>query len=191
VKVIYTRKDDRFIPLNERGKIANRYGGKLFVSVHCNATVNKNIHGAEVYILGTHKTQNALSVAMFENSVITKEENYKERYKGFSDEYLIMSSMAQSAFAKQSTDLAQHVLKRIERNYSNNGLGVRQAGFMVLWTPSMPSILVESGYLSHPDEEKILRDREEQTKIAYGIFQGLQQYKANYESSMTATGKAQ
>jgi N-acetylmuramoyl-L-alanine amidase len=191
VKVIYTRKDDRFIPLNERGKIANRYGGKLFVSVHCNATTHNNIHGAEVYILGPNKNQKALEVAMFENSVITREENYKEQYKGFSDEYLIMSSMAQSAFARQSTDLAQHVLKRIERSASNNGLGVRQAGFMVLWTPSMPSILVETGYLSNPDEEKILRNREEQTKIAYGIFQGLQQFKSNYENSVTASGKQQ
>ncbi|NTW52243.1 MAG: N-acetylmuramoyl-L-alanine amidase [Chlorobiaceae bacterium] len=191
VKVIYTRKDDRFIPLNERGKIANRYGGKLFVSVHCNSTAgNTRVRGTEVYILGSHKTQAALDVAMFENSVITREENYKESYKGFSDEYLIMSSMAQSAFAMQSTELAQNVLRRLGRYGSNNGLGVRQAGFMVLWTPSMPSILVETGYLSNPDEEKILRDRREQTKIAYGIFQGLQQYRASYETRVIASGHA-
>jgi N-acetylmuramoyl-L-alanine amidase len=189
VKVIYTRKDDRFIPLNERGKIANRYGGKLFVSVHCNSTAgNHRVRGTEVYILGPHKTQASLDVAMFENSVITREENYKESYKGFSDEYLIMSSMAQSAFAMQSTELAQNVLRRLGRYGSNNGLGVRQAGFMVLWTPSMPSILVETGYLSNPDEEKILRDRKEQTKIAYGIFQGLQQYRASYENRVMASG---
>ncbi|NTU58589.1 MAG: N-acetylmuramoyl-L-alanine amidase [Chlorobiaceae bacterium] len=189
VKVIYTRKDDRFIPLNERGKIANRYGGKLFVSVHCNSTAgNHTVRGAEVYILGSHKTQAALDVAMFENSVITSEENYRESYKGFSDEYLIMSSMAQSAFAMQSTELAQNVLRRLGRYGSNNGLGVRQAGFMVLWTPSMPSILVETGYLSNPDEEKILRDRKEQTKVAYGIFQGLQQYRASYENRVIASG---
>jgi N-acetylmuramoyl-L-alanine amidase len=189
VKVIYTRKADHFIPLNERGKIANRYGGKLFVSVHCNSTAgNSRVRGTEVYILGPHKTQAALDVAMFENSVITREENYKESYKGFSDEYLIMSSMAQSAFAMQSTELAQNVLRRLGRYGSNNGLGVRQAGFMVLWTPSMPSILVETGYLSNPDEEKILRDRKEQTKIAYGIFQGLQQYRAGYETRVMASG---
>jgi N-acetylmuramoyl-L-alanine amidase len=192
VKVIYTRKDDRFIPLNERGKIANRYGGKLFVSVHCNSTAgNHRVRGTEVYILGSHKSQAALDVAMFENSVITREENYRESYKGFSDEYLIMSSMAQSAFAMQSTELAQNVLRRLGRYGSNNGLGVRQAGFMVLWTPSMPSILVETGYLSNPDEEKILRDRKEQTKIAYGIFQGLQQYRASYENKMMASGHSE
>lgn len=191
VSVIYTRRDDRFIPLNDRGRIANRSGGKLFVSIHCNSAPRNTVRGAEVYILGPHKTQSALDVAMMENSVITKEENYRESYKGFSDEYLIMSSMAQSAFAMQSTELAQDVLRRIERSGSNNGLGVRQAGFMVLWTPSMPSVLVEAGYLSNPDEEKALRDREEQTKIAYGIFQGLQQYRTTYESRLAASSSAE
>ena len=187
VKVIYTRKEDRFIPLKERGQIANRYKGKIFVSVHCNSTAgNSKVRGPEVYILGPHKTDAALRVAMLENAVITGEENSAENYKGFSDEYLIMSSMAQSAFATQSTELAQDVLRRLSRNGSNNGLGVRQAGFMVLWTPSMPSILVEAGYLSNPTEELLLRDRKEQTSIAYSIFQGLQQYRASYESRVTA-----
>ncbi|NTV02323.1 MAG: N-acetylmuramoyl-L-alanine amidase [Chlorobiaceae bacterium] len=186
VKVIYTRKDDRFIQLNERGKIANRYAGKLFVSIHCNSTPTvTKAKGTEVYILGPHKTQAALDVAMFENSVISREENAREAYKGFSDEYLIMSSMAQSAFATQSTELAQDVLRKAER-YGSNGLGVRQAGFMVLWTPSMPSILIETGYLSNPEEEKILRSREQQAKIAFGIFQGLQQYRASYDNRMMA-----
>ncbi|HHE31524.1 MAG TPA: N-acetylmuramoyl-L-alanine amidase [Chlorobaculum parvum] len=193
VKVIYTRKDDRFIPLKERGKIANRYGGKLFISIHCNAIAGKRkykIRGPEVYILGPHKTDSALKVAMLENSVITEEENYKESYKGFSDEYLIMSSMAQSAFAMQSTELAQAVLGRFDRKGSTISNGVRQAGFMVLWTPSMPSILVEAGYLSNPDEEKILRDRKSQTKIAWSIFQGLEQYRSSYERRMMASGYA-
>lgn len=191
VKVIYTRKEDRFIPLKERGQIANRYKGKMFVSIHCNSTAgNSKVRGPEVYILGPHKTDAALRVAMLENAVITGEENSAENYKGFSDEYLIMSSMAQSAFATQSTELAQDVLRRLSRNGSNNGLGVRQAGFMVLWTPSMPSVLVEAGYLSNPTEELLLRDRKEQTSIAYSVFQGLQQYRSSYESRMTATARA-
>ncbi|MEI8032434.1 MAG: N-acetylmuramoyl-L-alanine amidase [Chlorobiaceae bacterium] len=186
VTVIYTRKDDTFIPLHERGKIANRGGGKLFVSVHCNASTNKSARGSEVYILGLHKTQAALDVAMLENSVISKEDDYQQQYKGFSEEHLIMSSMAQNAFAKQSTSLAQDILKPSEKQQAVNGRGVRQAGFMVLWTPSMPSALVEVGYLSHPDEEKILRDRQEQARIAYGIFKGLQLYRKNYEESTLA-----
>jgi len=190
VKVVYTRKDDRFIPLHERGKIANRNGGKLFISVHCNANKKNHIKCSEVYILGPHKSKDALEVAMFENSVITKESDYKERYKGFSAEYLIMSSMAQSAFAKQSADLAVEVQNRIGRPDSTNGRGVRQAGFMVLWTPSMPSILVEAGYLSNVEEERVLRDRQEQTKIAYRVFQGIESYRKNYErEQLAAMGK--
>lgn len=192
VKVIYTRRDDRFIQLNERGRIANRYAGKLFISIHCNSTPTvTRARGAEVYILGTHKTPAALNVAMRENSVISGEENYRENYKGFSDEYLIMSSMAQSAFAMQSTELAQDVLRKLDRYGNYNGLGVRQAGFMVLWTPSMPSVLVETGYLSNPEEEKLLRNREQQTKIAYGIFQGLQQYRSRYETRQLAAGNGE
>jgi len=186
VKVIYTRKDDSFIPLHERGKIANRTGGKLFISVHCNASRNRDARGSEVYILGPHKTKDALDVAMFENSVIRKEPDYKLKYKGFSEEYLIMSSMAQNAFAKQSTSFAQDILKPVERESGKNR-GVRQAGFMVLWTPSMPSALVEVGYLSNSGEEQILRDRQEQAKIAYGIFQGVQAYRNNYETSSLAS----
>ena len=186
VRVIYTRKEDTFVPLHDRGKIANQSGGKLFISVHCNASPNRNAHGSEVYILGPHKTKAALDVAMLENSVIRKEPDDALAYKGFSEEYLIMSSMAQSAFVRQSTSLAQHILNPDDRQF-NNSRGVRQAGFMVLWTPSMPSALVEVGYLSNPAEEKILRDRQEQTKIAYAIFQGVQTYRKNYETSSMAS----
>lgn len=186
VRVIYTRKDDTFIPLHQRGKIANQSGGKLFISVHCNASPNRNARGSEVYILGPHKTKAALDVAMFENSVIRQEADYAMAYKGFSEEYLIMSSMAQSAFARQSTTLAQHILNPANRQSAYNNRGVRQAGFMVLWTPSMPSALVEVGYLSNAGEERILRDRQEQAKIAYGIFQGVQTFRKNYESASMA-----
>ena len=98
-----------------------------------------------------------------------------------------MSSMAQNAFAKQSTTLAQDILQPGSKKTANNSRGVRQAGFMVLWTPSMPSALVEVGYLSNPTEEQILRDRQEQAKIAYGIFKGIQIYRKNYEISAMAS----
>ena len=186
VNVIYTRKDDRFIPLHERGKIANQGGGKLFISVHCNSSPNRTARGSEVYILGTHKNKAALDVAMIENSVIRQEDDFQEQYKGFSEEHLIMSSMAQNAFAKQSTSLAQYIVKPVDHQSVNNARGVRQAGFMVLWTPSMPSILVEVGYLSNPAEEKMLRDRQVQTKIAYGIFKGVLAFRKNYETTSMA-----
>ena len=187
VRVIYTRKDNTFIPLHERGKIANRHGGKLFISVHCNASPNHSARGSEVYILGAHKNQAALDVAMLENAVIRNEADYQNEYKGFTEEHLIMSSMAQNAFAKQSTTLAQDILQPSSRKVVNSNRAVRQAGFMVLWTPSMPSALVEVGYVSNPAEEQILRDRQEQAKIAYGIFKGIQIYRKNYETSTMAS----
>ncbi len=186
VRVIYTRKKDAFVPLLQRGKIANQNGGKLFISVHCNANRNRNVRGSEVYILGAHKTKEALDVALFENSVIRQEADYTLAYKGFSEEYLIMGSMAQSAFARQSTLLARHILNPDDRQSVNKRAGVHQAGFMVLWSPSMPSALVEVGYLSNPGEEQILRDRQEQKKIAYTIFRGVQAYRKNYETSSMA-----
>lgn len=190
VKVVYTRREDVFIPLHERGKIANRNEGKLFLSVHCNANDNRSIHGSEVYILGPHKNAAALKVAMLENGVIQQEADFKEQYKNFSDEHLIMSSMAQSSFLRHSTTLARSLLKPLDRSTaSTNARPVRQAGFMVLWTPSMPSALVEVGYISNPREERILRDRQEQTKIAYSIFQGLQAYRSEYEASRMASSR--
>ena len=190
VRVIYTRKEDTFVPLLQRGKIANQSGGKLFISVHCNANLNRNVRGSEVYILGAHKTKEALDVALFENSVIRQESDYRQAYKGFTEEFLIMSSMAQSAFVRQSTSLARHILYPDYQQTLNNRGAVHQAGFMVLWSPSMPSALVEVGYLSNPREEQILRDRQEQKKIAFTIFLGVQNYRKNYEiSSMAAMGR--
>lgn len=188
IKVVYTRSDDRFIPLKQRGKIANRNDGKLFVSIHCNAAENRAAKGAEVYILGPHKNQAALRVAMLENAAIKQEEDYQTKYKGFSEEHMIMSSLAQNAFTLQSKEAARHVLEGMEKKTKINGRGVRQAGFMVLWTPSMPSLLVEAGYLSNREEEKMLRRREVQKNIARGIFNGLKQYRASYEKQQLASG---
>ncbi|ANT65950.1 N-acetylmuramoyl-L-alanine amidase AmiA precursor [Prosthecochloris sp. CIB 2401] len=186
VRVVYTRSDDTFIPLKERGTIANRHNAKLFVSIHCNAARSRAAKGAEVYILGPHKNEDALQVAMLENAVIRQEEGYEERYKGFSEEHMILSSLAQSAFTLQSTEAARHVLEGMEEKTSINGRGVRQAGFMVLWTPSMPSILVEAGYLSNPQEERKLKKRSVQRAIAEGIFNGLKQYRNSYEQQQLA-----
>uniref|UniRef100_B3EPW6 N-acetylmuramoyl-L-alanine amidase n=1 Tax=Chlorobium phaeobacteroides (strain BS1) TaxID=331678 RepID=B3EPW6_CHLPB len=188
IKVVYTRSDDRFIPLKQRGKIANRSDGKLFVSVHCNAAENRSAKGAEVYILGPHKNDAALRVAMLENAAIKQEEDYKNKYRGFSEEHTIMSSLAQNAFTLQSKEAARHVLEGMEKKTDINGRGVRQAGFMVLWTPSMPSLLVEAGYLSNPGEEKVLRQATVQRDIARGIFNGLKRYRATYEQQQVASG---
>jgi N-acetylmuramoyl-L-alanine amidase len=181
VKVVYTRKTDKFIKLDERGKIANRHNAKLFVSVHCNASRNRKISGAEVYMLGLHKTEAALKVAERENAVILKEDDYKDRYKDYNEENLIMITMAQSAFTHQSQKIAELINNNLARQAKRNDRGVKQAGFMVLWTPSMPSILVETGYISNPKEEKFLKSKSGQKRVAKAIFTGLKKYRQQYE----------
>lgn len=185
VKIVYTRDDDRFVELDERGKIANRAGAKLFVSVHCNASSNRKADGVEVYLLGLHKTEAALKVAQRENAVIIEEKDYEERYKNFTDENLIMITMAQSAFVHQSEKLAEIISADIARRAGRQNRGVKQAGFMVLWTPSMPSVLIETGYISNPNEEKFLASEEGQNRIAEAIFEGLEKYRRDYEAQVS------
>ncbi len=182
VKVVYTRKTDVFVELDERGKIANQAGAKLFVSVHCNANLNKKADGSEVYLLGLHKTDAALGVAQRENAVILEESDYKTRYKNFTDENLIMITMAQSAFLQQSERLAELVSANMAERTTLEPRGVKQAGFMVLWTPSMPSILVETGYITNADDEKFLTSDDGQQKIAQAIFEAIKKYRDDYES---------
>jgi N-acetylmuramoyl-L-alanine amidase len=185
VKVVYTRDSDKFIELDERGKIANRNNAKLFVSVHCNASVNRKTDGVEVYLLGLHKTEAALKVAQRENAVMVEESDYEERYKNFTEENLIMVTMAQNAFVHQSEKLAEIISNDIARRAARQNRGVKQAGFMVLWTPSMPSILIETGYISNPNEEKFLASEAGQTQIAEAIFEGLEKYRRDYEAHVS------
>jgi N-acetylmuramoyl-L-alanine amidase len=182
MKIVYTRDTDVKIPLDERGKIANRAKAKLFVSVHCNANPNRDQNGVETYFLGLHKTDAALDVAKRENAVIQNEDDYQNRYQDFTDENVIMITLAQSAFSQQSQKLAELVNKNITARTDEAGRGVKQAGFMVLWTPSMPSILVESGFLTNAEEEKFLASDKGQQKIAEAIFAAIKKYKSEYES---------
>lgn len=185
VNVVYTRDSDKFIELDERGKIANRNNAKLFVSVHCNASVNRKADGVEVYLLGLHKTDAALKVAQRENAVMVEESDYQERYKNFTDENLIMITMAQNAFVHQSEKLAEIISNDIARRAARQNRGVKQAGFMVLWTPSMPSILIETGYISNPNEEKFLASETGQNQVAEAIFEGLEKYRRDYEEQVS------
>ncbi|NTV46615.1 MAG: N-acetylmuramoyl-L-alanine amidase [Chlorobiales bacterium] len=188
VKVIYTRNSDKFIQLDERGKTANRQNAKLFISVHCNASKNRRANGVEVYMLGLHKTDAALDVSRRENAVISQETDYKTRYKEFTEENLIMVTMAQSAFSQQSQKLADLVNRHITDRTDQDDRGVKQAGFMVLWTPSMPSILIETGYISNPEEEEFLKSKAGQKKLAQAIFEGLKKYRVAYEAHRQANG---
>lgn len=184
VKVIYTRKTDVFIELGERANIANRNKADLFISIHTNAVKRgSSVSGTETYTLGLARTDENLEVAMRENSAILLEDNYLQKYEGFdptsSESYIIFEFM-QNKHMEQSISLASEVQKCFASAKRNNR-GVRQAGFLVLRKTSMPSILVELGYISNPAEERFMRTKEGQNKLATAIYNAFTKYKWEYD----------
>jgi N-acetylmuramoyl-L-alanine amidase len=185
VKVIYTRKDDRYLPLDERAEIANKNKADLFICIHANANPNTRAFGTETYVMGLHKDENNLSVAKRENSVILLDENYHERYEGFdpeSPESYILFTLTQSAFQSSSLSFAKKVEDQFKKRAGRVSRGVKQAGFLVLWKTAMPSVLIETGFLSNSPEEKFLHGEEGQDLIASGIYRAFKEYKVEVES---------
>ncbi|HOA09462.1 MAG TPA: N-acetylmuramoyl-L-alanine amidase [Tenuifilaceae bacterium] len=185
VKVIYTRNDDTFIPLDERSRIANEAKADLFISIHCNSAPNRTSFGTETYVMGLHRSADNLDVAMRENAVISYEDDYSTRYEGYdpsSSESYIIFSMLQNAFLDQSLSLANLIQTDFRDRASRKDRGVKQAGFLVLWKTSMPSVLVEVGYLSNASEEKYLNSQEGQDYIASSIYRAFKEYKKNVDS---------
>lgn len=185
VRVIYTRTTDRFIELAERSAIANRNRADLFISIHCNANPNsKAVHGTETYTMGLHKTEGNLDVAKRENAVILKETNYQETYKGFNPNSplaYIMLANYQHAFLGSSINFAEKVERNFRRNAERKSNGVKQAGFLVLWRTTMPSVLVETGYLTNADEEDFLASDEGRDRITGAVYKAFEQYKHDME----------
>lgn len=185
VKVLYTRDSDEFIELGERSAFANRNNADLFISIHCNSSPkSKTVKGTETYVMGLHKTNGNLEVAKRENSVILKETNYKQKYKGFDPESplaAIMLANYQSAFITSSLRFADHVEKKFMTVSERASRGVKQAGFLVLWRTSMPSVLIETGFLSTPEEEEYLNSDDGQEEVAESIFEAFKLYKHNME----------
>jgi len=186
VKIVYTRKTDKFVELYRRTQIANEAGGKLFISIHCNSTERKpsNAQGFEIYLLRPGKEESAIQIAERENSVVQFEENYQERYKQLTEEEFIILTMAQSAFMKHSENFAEIAANSLGRELNTKRGHVKQAGFYVLVGASMPNALVETGYLSNRTEEKILKSAQGQTKIAEALFKGIKEYKEVYERAL-------
>jgi N-acetylmuramoyl-L-alanine amidase len=185
VRVIYTRKTDVFVELDERAHIANRHHADLFISVHCNAGP-KGSHGTEVWCMGPHKTEANLGVAKRENAVILQEKDYQRRYEGFnpnSPQGNILFSLFQSAYITNSLRLAQRVDKQFRTSVGRSSRGVKQAGFLVLWKSTMPSVLIESGFLTDRTEEQYLDTKAGQQAIAGGIYRAFRQYKADLEGT--------
>lgn len=186
VEVIYTRDSDKFIDLDVRAEIANKSNADLFISIHCNAFPRKDVYGTETYVLGTHKTKDNLEVAKRENSVILLEQDYEDKYEGFdpkSPESHILFELFQNAHLENSLDLAANIETQFKTRAGRRSRGVKQAGFWVLWRTSMPAVLVETGYLSNPSEEKDLNDQVQQSYIASAIFRAIRDYKQDMESS--------
>ncbi len=186
VRVIYTRTSDHFVELLERGAIANRNRADLFISIHCNASPSSSrVYGTETYTLGLHRTQSNLDVARRENAVILQEKNYQQTYKGFdpnSPLATIMLANYQHAFIASSISFAEKLEKSFHFNANRKSNGVKQAGFIVLWKTTMPSVLIESGYLTNRDEEDYLRSEEGQEEMADAIYKAFARYKEEIEA---------
>ncbi len=186
VKVVYTRKDDTFIELYRRGKIANEAGGKLFISIHCNSTEKKptSANGFEVYLLRPGRTEEAIRIAEFENSVIKFEQDYEERYKNLSNENFIIASMAHSAYVKYSERFAEMLHTEVKASRNMKSLGVKQAGFYVLVGASMPGVLIETGFLSNAKDDAFLASQDGQNYMAKLIYNAIEKFAEEYQKSL-------
>jgi N-acetylmuramoyl-L-alanine amidase len=186
VEVIYTRKDDTFLKLYERANIANSNEADLFVSIHANASPNKNSRGTETFVMGLHKTEGNLEVAQKENSVVALEEDYSEQYEGYdphSPESYIIFSLMTNAHLDQSLKAADFVQTEFRERARRKDRGVKQAGFLVLWKTTMPSILVEIGFISNRQEETYLNSEQGKDYIASAIFRAIRAYFEDLEAN--------
>ena len=194
VRVIYTRKQDVFIPLHERANIANRANADLFISVHTNALpAGKVARGFETYTLGMHRAKDNLDVAMRENSVISMEKGFEQTYEGFdpkSSESYIIFEFIQGKNMERSVELARMIQRSVCDSGCRPDKGVHQAGFLVLRETSMPSCLIELGFITTPDEERLLNDNAKVDDIAKGIYEAFAKYKNKYDRSVSVPYRA-
>ncbi len=193
VKVVYTRDKDIFIPLARRAEIANNAKADLFISIHTNAVANnRTIKGASTWTLGLARSDANLAVAQRENSVILYESDYKTRYAGFNpqsaESYIIFEFM-QDKYMEQSVHLASLVQKQFKNRCKRTDRGVHQAGFLVLKESAMPSILVELGFISTPEEEKYLNTEAGANNLANGIYHAFMEYKREHEIRLTGSSQ--
>ena len=185
VNVIYTRKTDVFLELHERAEIANRAKADLFIAVHINSSPNSEFYGTSTYVLGLHRTEANLDVAKRENAVILLEEDRDKNYEfdPNSPEGHIIMSMKQNAFLDQSIALASKVENQFENFSKRKSMGVKQAGFYVLYKTTMPSLLTELGFISNPEEEKYLQSAKGQEQIASALLNAFREYKTEMEGT--------
>lgn len=185
VKVVYTRKTDVFVALEKRSEIANKAKANLFISIHTNSTAatTTRASGADTYILGLARSAENLAVAKRENAVIKYEDDYTTKYEGFDpdspESYIIFEFMT-NQYMQQSLDIASYIQKDFKNVARRIDRGVRQAGFLVLRESSMPSILIELGFINNPTEAKYLSSEQGQKAMASAIYAGFRKYKEDY-----------
>lgn len=186
VKVMFTRDSDVFIPLHERAALANRKKASLFLSIHCNANPHSSkLRGTESYVMGLHKSNDNLELAKRENNVVLLEENYKKTYKGFdpsSPLAHIMLSNYQSSFRQQSLQIASLIEQKIKKT-GHPSRGVKQAGFLVIWETTMPSVLFEAGYLTNPQDGAYLATSKGREEISQALLEAFRTYKNEMEGT--------
>lgn len=191
VKVVYTRNKDVFVDLKKRGQVANEADADLFVSIHCNAFTN-NASGTETYVLGLHANKQNFEVAKHENSVIFLEDNYQEKYEGFdpnSPEAVIGMTLMQEEFLDQSLYLASNIQTNFREDLKRKDRGVKQAGFVVLHQTYMPSVLIETGFITNANEGAFLNSKSGQDKVSGAIFDAIKAYKKNLDENLVIEEK--
>ena len=188
--VYLTRTGDSYPTLKQRTTFANRRNGKLFISIHANAHRSPKVRGFSVFLLGPAKSDEALEVARRENAVIKEYESAANGYDDNANPNFILAAMAHNEFVRESEELAGLISRGLDRWLKTPNLGVEQAGFYVLVGASMPSVLVEVGFISNREEEKLMRDRGHLKSIARGICEGIRAFKELYELSPSGEASA-
>jgi N-acetylmuramoyl-L-alanine amidase len=185
VEVIYTRKTDVFIPLDQRTNIANKNKANLFVSIHVNSARATEAAGTETFVMGIDKSNANLEVSKLENSVVVLEDDYSSKYQGFdpnNPESYIIFSLLQNSHLEQSLNLAETIQESLKSGPIKKSRGIKQAEFLVLWRATMPSVLIEIGFISNFSDYKILIDKEAQKDFAKSIFNAFSKYKEKFNT---------
>lgn len=193
VKVVYTRKTDKYLTLQQRADVVNNNHADLFISVHTNAAKSSAAYGSETFTLGLAKSKANLDVAMRENSVILLEDDYKTKYKGFDpnsvDSYIMFEFM-QDKYIDKSIDLASNIQKQFVNYARRSDRGVRQAGFWVLHRSACPSVLIELGFISNPAEERFLASDKGQKELATSVYNAFVKFKHEHDKKSGLSGNA-
>ncbi len=187
IKVIYTRTTDVFIGLDQRAAIANKAKADFFVSVHCNAAAATSAKGNETFVLGLHNNAANLEVVKRENSVIELEENYQEKYTGFDlndPSSFATNLMVQEEYLDNSIEMGAMVQTNFEKDLKRKNRGVKQAGLAVLRLSYMPSVLIETGFLTNKEERNFLRSASGQQKVAESIYDAILKYQQNRDINL-------